>query len=91
MGVTQRTASLGVGQSWQDVTVSRAVSTTYTNTTGKPIQLAIQASGFSQFQMNGTVMPVYNGTAPATFQWIVPPGATYVLIATAITYWFELR
>lgn len=34
---------IGVGQTWQDVTVSRVAGTTYTNSTGKPIMIAIQA------------------------------------------------
>ncbi|BBP60347.1 hypothetical protein [Pseudomonas sp. St316] len=33
-------SSVGVGQSWTDLTSSRAIGTTYTNTTGRPIQLA---------------------------------------------------
>jgi len=28
---------IGVGQTWQDITASRALGTTYTNSTGKPI------------------------------------------------------
>lgn len=34
--------SLGVGQTWQDVKASRAVSTSYQNTTGRPIEVAIK-------------------------------------------------
>ncbi len=34
--------SLGVGQTWQDVAGSRAVSTSYQNTTGRPIEVAIK-------------------------------------------------
>ena len=90
MGVTNRTASLGVGQTWQNVAASRAVSTLYTNTTGKPIQIAVMVTGFTQFQVNGAVMPV-STTAPVVIQWILPAGATYNVIATGITYWFELR
>ena len=30
---------IGVGQTWTDVTASRAFSVTYTNTTGKPIKI----------------------------------------------------
>lgn len=29
--------SIGVNQTWQDVTASRTIGVTYTNTTGKPI------------------------------------------------------
>jgi len=34
-------SEIGVGQTWQDVTSSRAKNTTYTNSTGKPIQVFI--------------------------------------------------
>jgi hypothetical protein len=33
--------SIGVGQTWSNVTVSRAVGTDYTNSTGKPIQVVV--------------------------------------------------
>ena len=33
--------TIGVGQTWQDVTASRAAGVTYTNSTGKPIQISI--------------------------------------------------
>lgn len=36
--------SLGSGQVWQEVTVSRAFNTSYQNTTNKPIQVSIYAS-----------------------------------------------
>jgi hypothetical protein len=34
-------SSLGWGQTWQDVTGSRAAGTTYTNSTGKPIFVSV--------------------------------------------------
>ena len=34
-------AEIGVGQTWQDVTSSRALDTVYTNSTGKPIQVQV--------------------------------------------------
>lgn len=37
----------GVGQTWQDVSASRAVSTSYQNTTGRPIQVCIGSAGGS--------------------------------------------
>lgn len=39
------TACLGHGQTWQDVTVSRAGGTSYQNTTGRPIAVNIMSSG----------------------------------------------
>jgi hypothetical protein len=32
---------LGVGQTWQDVTASRVAGTTYTNTTGRSIEIIV--------------------------------------------------
>ncbi|MEP3278320.1 MAG: hypothetical protein ABJN26_00050 [Stappiaceae bacterium] len=44
---TSNLQMLGVGQTWQDLTASRSINTTYQNTTGNPIQvyLAINGSG----------------------------------------------
>ncbi|MEK1925191.1 MAG: hypothetical protein AAAB11_07055, partial [Rhizobium giardinii] len=38
---------VGRGQTWQDVTASRAANTAYQNTTGRPIQLAYRGRGTS--------------------------------------------
>lgn len=38
-------AGVGLGQTWQDVTGSRAVSTSYQNATGKPIVVDVEAYG----------------------------------------------
>ncbi len=39
---------LGIGQTWQNVTASRALGTTYTNSTGKPLMVcAVCSSGAS--------------------------------------------
>ena len=91
MGVTQRAASLGVGQSWQDVTASRAFSTLYTNNTGKPIQVAVIMSSFSQLRINGGVVPYWGGSAPASIVFVVPVGATYWVSGTTLSSWWELR
>ena len=87
--------SIGVGQTWQNVTGSRTSSTTYTNTTGKPIQVNIRcrvvASNASlnpelTLEVDGIglakvgVSP--NGSAMTVFGTltaIVPPGSTYRL------------
>ena len=37
--------AIGVGQSWQDVKSSRSLSTSYQNTTGRPIMVAITHEG----------------------------------------------
>ena len=37
---------IGVGQTWKDVTASRAIGTTYTNDTSKPIQVSCAVHGY---------------------------------------------
>ena len=86
-------SSLGVGQTWQNLTASRAVQTIYTNTTGKPIQVAINYSGNEAYFDIGGVeiyMPNYNSIGFAFF--IIPNGTTYRIRdqVTAIS-WSELR
>jgi len=93
---------LGVGQTWQDVTGSRALSTTYTNSTGKPIMIQIQASlnagSIYTLTINGVVInrfgaPNLNGQCPLSA--IVPAGATYSAAVTSgagsLSLWTELR
>ena len=99
--------SIGVGQTWQDVTSSRAMGTTYTNSTGKPIMLiaraqrsAVSTSGIG-VTINGVgVIPICfgtnsNGGNEAVGSIIIPLGATYVLsvISEALTSFtiWELR
>lgn len=88
--------SLGYGQTWQNVLASRAANTTYYNTTGKPIHVLIQNSGYTgslTYVVNGlTVIAGFNaGYVPASF--IVPPGGSYSQSVTTITNtsWYELR
>jgi hypothetical protein len=85
---------IGVGQTWQDVKASRAVNTTYQNTTGKPIQVSFgyafgQADGRFWVSSNGTswVVAGYvdNGSVPSCCV-IVPNGWRYrVGASTAAT------
>ena len=92
---------IGVGQTWQ--AVSRAIGTTYTNSTGKPIMVAItftcsQNNTVQGLTINGVI--VYTiGSSVATygsgFSLIVPDGATYVTATNGGTLtlvtWAELR
>lgn len=94
-------SSLGYAQSWQNVTVSRALGTTYTNTTGRPIAVAVSytvsAATTAQPVVNGVIVPCGGGIQAATLltaNFIVPPGATYNVPSTNYTsglYWVELR
>lgn len=95
-------SSLGNGQSWQDVSASRAVSTTYYNTTGKAIQVSIginaTASSLLNVIINGSSFSASSASAAGqalygTF--IIPSGNSYSFSASngasTILHWRELR
>lgn len=98
-------SSIGYGQTWQDVTASRAVATTYYNTTGKPIQVSIigkhaTAGGLISLAITVSGVPVglqefdtdVGGAPYATVTAIVPPGASYsASITNTLHRWVELR
>ncbi|SEN70593.1 hypothetical protein SAMN05216404_106142 [Nitrosospira multiformis] len=97
---------LGLGQSWQNLTASRAVNTTYTNSTGRSIQVSVCVSSSSGgsaavILINGAIN-IYgsSGAAPGEFLYvsaIIPAGATYrvgVTVGSASIVsngWTELR
>jgi hypothetical protein len=93
--------SIGYGQTWQDVSGSRTLGTTYYNTTGKPIQVAVSASCSSGTGvMTATVnsLGIQSNSAAAAFNttmvFIVPAGASYTSDITAtkvLSSWYELR
>lgn len=92
--------SLGHGQTWQDVTGSRALGTTYYNTTGKPIMVVARSNLTTGVELYFTVNGVetqrnYVNTATSSsyagVTTIVPPGGSYVLSGTSWQYWAELR
>jgi hypothetical protein len=92
-GSTQSTAgsALGVGQSWQSV--SRSSGTTYTNSTGKPIQVMItvaagQAANFFVGGFSSGSIGTY-GADVNSISFIVPVSATYGFTGS-YTYFFEL-
>lgn len=101
MAVTRADRSIGVRQTWKNVTGSRALETTYTNTKGRSIAVCVQvacisAAGTSALMTVGGVslmgsnMPL-DGSKGGVLA-VVPPGATYVcntLLAT-LENWFEL-
>ena len=94
--------AFGVGQTWQDVTASRALGTTYTNSTGKPIQVSVVVKDSSSYDnlyffVNSTAvvsMPDLTGGSSG-FQQLtitVPSTQTYRLeTANLLHYWTELR
>ena len=90
---TTVSSSFGVGQTWTVLTGSRAIGTTYTNSTGKPIQVCMSVDiNNAHFFINGVDMyiPDYDGYGNHYF--IVPNGQTYRLEgAGSINTWSELR
>ena len=94
-------SSLGYGQTYQVFNSStRASGTTYYNTTGKPIYVAVssETTGYANanFTINGvSMMTVYGGSAGASNSadlfFTVPPGASYSASLSVWAYWVELR
>ena len=88
---------IGVNQTWQDVTGSRVAGTTYTNSTGKPIFVSIEADGAANVVYlqvdNIKVSQSYTSTyAWASVSAIVPNGSTYTLTSPVVVkVWSELR
>ena len=87
-------------QSYQNVIGSRAINTTYTNSTGKPIWVAVAWTATG----NGNYTATVNGNQAyfttqdlyprANVNFIVPNGNTYSVSSSAgqtPAYWFELR
>jgi hypothetical protein len=97
---TQVYGSVGIGQTWQNVLGSRSMNTTYTNSTGKPIQLSIAGQDYRGGQ-DGYVTVVIDGLTvgqsgdnnssykkPATTNPIVPNGSTYSVNTGEVSYDF---
>jgi hypothetical protein len=90
---------IGAGQTWQDVTGSRALATTYTNTTGRPIMVVLQITATSgvtvNFLVGGAVVSSFanNGSGGTVFTHsvIIPAGGTYSASNGNISVWRELR
>lgn len=91
--------ALGIDQTWQNLTSSRIIGNTYTNSTGKPIQVNV-----SWEQLNQNESTLFVGSVPVargrqnltggggTMSAIVPNGSTYrVVSGNQITVWAELR
>jgi len=96
-------ASIGVGQTWQNLTSSRALGTTYTNSTGSPIMFAVTVNttattnSKASISVDGLVVartyPYASGVYTPMFA-IVPNGSTYGasnVSNTTLNRWTELR
>ena len=100
---TANSYDFGVGQTWQDVTASRSAGVTYTNTTGKPIQVYYifrePGSTIVTFKINNETIPISDNLGNYAAQYvnfIIPNGSTYNLnnsgaVIVGGNKWFELR
>jgi hypothetical protein len=93
--------SIGVGQTWQNLTSSRSPGITYTNTTGKPIMVIVMSQGSnpygasSEIIVDGIQVMVsvnYNPSDQNAVTAIVPNGSTYSANSSWVyNGWRELR
>lgn len=94
-------SGLGVGQTYQNVTASRAFNTTYTNSTGKPIFVSVTCVAANGSPANITVSGIsfystsaFTNNANAQASFVVPDGTTYSVPSLNmyfISKWVELR
>jgi hypothetical protein len=95
---------IGYSQTWQNVTGSRALGTTYTNSTSKPIMVnvsvAVQGSStlarayVGEVEVARAYSPDCCGVPQINFfplSFIVPAGSTYYCTGRTFAYWSELR
>lgn len=85
---------LGWGQTWQNLTASRQSGVTYTNSTGRPIQLYVNAQPNTvSLSINGTIVSAAEVGERYQNGVIIPDGATYSLVSQRGVFksWWELR
>ena len=101
------TNTIGNGQTWQNMSASRSVSTTYTNSTGKPIQVKVLVgrSGGNDVNMDAQLLTdagltdqqgIYvrdGGNWAVSVSAIIPIGGNYSAVWTnaGTVIWMELR
>ena len=85
-------------QTWQDMSGSRAMGTTYTNSTGRVIFVSVSGQGGGQYAytivINGSTMAQEGSNAGCYMSATIPDGATYSFTnsgGTGFIYWWELR
>ena len=95
----KNTEAFGVGQTQQWLTSARFANTTYTNSTGRPIEVRIYVKGgvsspMNNIQVGGVDIYVFDvhSVMTAPFCFTVRAGETYRINGTsAINSWSELR
>ena len=92
------TSAFGVEQTWTDLTGSRTLGTTYTNSTGKSIYVSVRAGMTAGAGMTATVSGLQvcegfaqNSGSQAWAGFIVPNGSTYSVSASSLNTWSEMR
>lgn len=86
----------GGNQSWQNVTATRASGTTYTNSTGRPIEVIINSlsNNACRLYINGNLIAhaCYSGSSntPNSLSAIIPHNSTYST-PDSFSAWNELR
>lgn len=91
--------AIGIGQTWQDVIGSRVINTSYQNTTGRPIEVAMVLNGgttrrYVQVSVNNsTWIDVGSDSGSSTPNSFVVPAGWYYRVngSTTIDRWAELR
>lgn len=91
--------SIGIDQTWQNLTAYRGSGVTYTNSTGRPIMVGVSRKvGANEITaiVNEVIVGTVRGyglTDQDYISFIVPIGSTYRITATdlPIAYWTELR
>ena len=99
-----KATQIGWGQTWTNVTSSRATGTTYTNSTGRPIFISVSPTASTQligaFYINNTYVaisqdtPSGGGGSGSNFTYVIPNSNTYRVVNTSnwsINQWWELR
>lgn len=93
-------ASIGINQTWQDMTSQRQSSVTYTNTTGRSIFVLVRDASASsngrsyEFYVDGVnICPGYGQNIPSIIHLfaIVPPNSSYKAVFRDPIKWYELR
>lgn len=92
------TSAFGVGQPWTNLTGSRTLGTTYTNSTGKSIYVSVRVGMTAGAGMSATVSGLQvcegfaqNSASQAWAGFIVPNGSTYSVSASSLNTWSEMR
>ncbi|EPK2843723.1 hypothetical protein ACV8T5_16360 [Citrobacter freundii] len=82
------------GQTWVDVTASRQLGATYTNTTGRPIQMLLDfVRPANDWHIGVKIGNVAFSNGGGSYCPIIPAGSTYAVLSEGISQytWRELR